>query len=88
MYHIGYNFPEKLLRNSCINNQHYTLTCTTHLFYTLAPTFFGSSLSSSGSFLDPPELHEIQIEWVVYHKMCASLSWFLKEPRQSGTQAT
>jgi hypothetical protein len=31
---------------------------------------FGSSLPSSGSFLDPSELLEIQIEWVVYHIMC------------------
>jgi hypothetical protein len=51
------------------NNQHYTLICTTPLFYILAPTCFGSSLPSSGSFLDPSELLEIQIEWVVYHIM-------------------
>jgi hypothetical protein len=31
------------------NNQHYALICTTALFYTLAPTCFGSSLPSSGS---------------------------------------
>jgi hypothetical protein len=43
--------------------------CTTSLFYILAPTYFGSSLPSSGSFLDPSELLEIQIEWVVYHIM-------------------
>jgi hypothetical protein len=36
----------------------------------LAPTCFGSSLLSSGSFLDPSELFEIQIEWVVYDIMC------------------
>jgi hypothetical protein len=52
------------------NNQHYALICTTPLFYILAPTFFSSSLPSSGSFLDPSELLEIQIEWVVYHTMC------------------
>jgi hypothetical protein len=52
------------------NNQHYTLICTTPLFYILAPTCFGSSLSSSGSFVSPSELLEIQIEWVVYHIMC------------------
>jgi hypothetical protein len=44
------------------NNQHYALICTTPLFYILAPTCFGSSLPSSGSFLDPSELLEIQIE--------------------------
>src|SRR5215475_13298792 len=52
------------------NNQHYALLCTTSLFYILASTCFGSSLSSSGSFLDPSELLEIQIESVVYHIMC------------------
>jgi hypothetical protein len=52
------------------NNQYYALTCTTPLFYILAPTCFGSSLPSSGSFLDPSELHEIQIDWMVYHIMC------------------
>jgi hypothetical protein len=52
------------------------------LFYILAPTCFGSSLPSSGSFLDPSELLEIQIEWVVYHIMCGyvvyvhGLWWF------------
>jgi hypothetical protein len=35
----------------------------------VAPTCFGSSLPSSGSFLDPSELLETQIERVVYHKM-------------------
>jgi hypothetical protein len=34
-----------------------------------APTCFDSSLPSSGSFLDPSELLEIQIEWVVYRIM-------------------
>jgi hypothetical protein len=49
------------------NNQQYALICTTPLFYILAPTCFGSSLPSSVSFLDPSELLEIQIGWVVYH---------------------
>jgi hypothetical protein len=52
------------------NNQHYALICTTPLFYILAPTCFDSSLPSSGNFLDPSELLEIQIEWVIYHIMC------------------
>jgi hypothetical protein len=50
-------------------DQQYALICTNPLFV-LAPTCFGSSLPSSGSLLDPPELPEIQIEWVVYHIMC------------------
>jgi hypothetical protein len=58
---------------SCIirrsrNNQHHALGCTTPVFYILAATCFGSSLPSSGVFLGPPELLEIQIEWAVYLK--------------------
>jgi hypothetical protein len=52
------------------NDQQYALDCNTPLFYVLAATCFGSSLPSSGSFLDPSELLEIQCEWVVYHIMC------------------
>jgi hypothetical protein len=44
------------------NNQHYALICTTPLFYILTPTCFGSSLPSSGSFLDPSELPEIYFD--------------------------
>jgi hypothetical protein len=44
--------------------------CTTALFYKLAPTCFSSSLPSSESFLDPSELLELQMGWVVYHIMC------------------
>jgi hypothetical protein len=44
--------------------------CTTPLFYVLVPACFGSSLPSSGSLLDPPELLEIQTAWVVYHVTC------------------
>jgi hypothetical protein len=69
---IAYLSGRKLLwiirRNK--NNQHYALIYTTPLFYILAPTCFGSSLPSSGSFLGPPELLEMQIKWVVYHIMC------------------
>jgi hypothetical protein len=43
---------------------------TTPLLYILASIYFSSSLPSSGSFLDPSELLEIQIEWVAYHIMC------------------
>jgi hypothetical protein len=49
------------------NNQHYALNCATPLFNILALTCFGCRLPSSGSFLDPSELLEIQIEEVVYH---------------------
>jgi hypothetical protein len=52
----------KYLIASSRNNQHYALICTTPLFYILTPTCFDSSLPSSGSFLDPSELLEIQIE--------------------------
>jgi hypothetical protein len=51
------------------NNQQYALISTTTLFYTLAPTCFGISLPSSGSFLDPSELLEIKIDLVVNHIM-------------------
>jgi hypothetical protein len=44
------------------NNQNYALNCTTPFFNILVPTCFDSSLPSSGSFLDPSELLEIQIE--------------------------
>jgi hypothetical protein len=59
-------FPElsdaKLKEGIVENNQHCALNCTTPLFYIMAPTWFGSSLPSSGSFLDPYELLEIQTE--------------------------
>jgi hypothetical protein len=55
------------------NDQQYALICNTPLFYVLAPTCYGSSPPSSGSFLYPSELPEIQIEWVVYHIMCSQL---------------
>jgi hypothetical protein len=48
--------------------------CTTPLFYVLAPTCFGSSLPSSASLLDPPELLELQIGRVVYHITCENSS--------------
>jgi hypothetical protein len=41
---------------------------TTTLVYILVPTCFGNSLLSSGSFLNPSELLEIQIECVMYRK--------------------
>jgi hypothetical protein len=64
------------------NNQQYALICTTPLFYVLAPTCFGSSLPSSGGFLDP--------SWVMWNTkwmggtisysvwlcgLCARVSW-------------
>jgi hypothetical protein len=46
------------------------MNCTTPLFNTQAPTCFDGSPPSSGSFLDPSELLEMQIKYVVYHIMC------------------
>jgi hypothetical protein len=78
-------------------DQQNVLICTTPLFYVLNPTYICSILPSSGSFLDPPELVEIQIEWVVYHIMCGHVTCVpdcqgsetqQSEPRQSGTQVT
>jgi hypothetical protein len=69
------------IRECSRNNQHYAPICTTPLFYIPAPTYFSSSQPSSGSFLDPSELLEIQIDWEVYHNnvwlrgLCAGLSW-------------
>jgi hypothetical protein len=68
-----------------IKNQQYALICNTPLFYMLAATCFGSSLPSSGSVLDPSELLEIQIEWVVYHIMCGYVACVLDCRRQSDT---
>jgi hypothetical protein len=79
----GLTFVPCIIRRSRYGQQ-YALICTTLLFYILAPTCFGSSLPSSGSFLDPSELLEIQIEWMVYHIMCGyvtcvsdSIYWLL-----------
>jgi hypothetical protein len=54
--------PLEVTKEIVENNQHYALNCIIPLFNILAPTCFGISLPSSGSFLDPSELHEIQIE--------------------------
>jgi hypothetical protein len=53
------------------NNQHYALIFTTALFYTLAPTCFGSSLPSSGSFWIRLSYSyvKIQIDIVVYNSV-------------------
>jgi hypothetical protein len=47
-----YNLWSYIIHSSR-NNLHYALICTTRLLYILAPTCFGSSLPSSGSFLEP-----------------------------------
>jgi hypothetical protein len=67
-------FYKYLLRH-IRNDQQYAMICTTSVFYILAPTCFGSSLPSSGSFFDPSELHEIQIEWVVCHIICGYVTF-------------
>jgi hypothetical protein len=51
------------------NNQHYALNYITPLFNIQAPTCFGNSLPSSGGFLDPSDLLEMQIKYMVYHIM-------------------
>jgi hypothetical protein len=63
----GGQFEHCLLLLEKTNNMHF---CTNPSFYVLAPTCFGSSLPSSGSFLDLRGLLEVQIELVVYHIMC------------------
>jgi hypothetical protein len=67
------------------NNQHYAQICTPALFHTLAPTCFGSSLPSLGSFWIRLSYMKIQIDLVEYHIMLLSGS---TDPRHSGTQAT
>jgi hypothetical protein len=49
-------------------NQHNAQICTTALFHTLAPTCFGRSLLSSGSFWIRLSYVKIQIDMVVYLK--------------------
>jgi hypothetical protein len=72
---LANHFANSLMFVPCIirrsrNNQHYAQICTIPLFYILAPTCFGISVQSSGSFLDSSELLKIQIELVIYHIMC------------------
>jgi hypothetical protein len=73
-------FVPCIIRRS-INNQRYTQICTTALFYTLAPTYFGSSLPSSGSFWIRLSYMKMQVDLVVNHIMWLSglfvgVSWF------------
>jgi hypothetical protein len=65
------------------NNQNYALICTTPFFYILAPTCFGGSLPSSGSFLDLSELLEIQIEWVLLKLVTTYQSTWCQPKRHS-----
>jgi hypothetical protein len=55
--------------DSAGNNQHNAQFFTTALFYMLAPTCFGSSLPSSGSFWICLSYVKVQIDMVVYHIM-------------------
>jgi hypothetical protein len=87
-----------------INNQHNALNYITSLFNIQTPTCFGSSLPSSGRFLDPCELLEMQNKKVVCHIMCgyvacvleccgsvccaSQLRWEAQQMEHSGTQAT
>jgi hypothetical protein len=59
-----------IIRRIRRKNQQYALIVPLLYFYVLAPTCFGSSLPSSGSLLDPPELHESTNGGVVYHVTC------------------
>jgi hypothetical protein len=60
--HVDCRVKYPLLLHVVENNQQCALNCTTPLCDVLALTCFGSGLPSSGSFLDPSELHEIQSE--------------------------
>jgi hypothetical protein len=51
-------------------NQQYALIVPLLYYYVLAPTCFGTSLPSSGSLLDPPELLENTNWGLVYHITC------------------
>jgi hypothetical protein len=69
------------MSKSSRNNQHNAQICTTALFYKLAATCFGSSLSSSGSFWIRLSYVKTQIDMAVYHLMwlsglCVGVSWF------------
>jgi hypothetical protein len=57
-----YKITGKIIVLLSRNNQHYALKCTTPLFNIQAPICLGSSLPSSGSFLESSELLEMQIE--------------------------
>jgi hypothetical protein len=74
------------------SDQHNAQICNIVLFYMLAPTCFGSSVPSSGSFWIRLSYAKVQIDMVVYHIMlCVVLSsWEAQqtEPRHSDTQAT
>jgi hypothetical protein len=56
------------------NNQHNAQICTAALFYILAPTCFGSSLQSSGSFWIHLSYVKIQIDMVVNLKHITGIS--------------
>jgi hypothetical protein len=56
---IGLMFVPCIAKRN-INNQHYAVIYVTSLTNIQAPTCFGSSLPSSGSFLDQSELLEMQ----------------------------
>jgi hypothetical protein len=66
LIHVGHMLPTCYL--PCRNAyKHSELNVTSSLQSQMAPTCFGSSLPSSGSFLDPSALLEIQVERGVYH---------------------
>jgi hypothetical protein len=69
------SLPLKHSEGNSRNNQHnaQNLYRTTALFYLLAPTCFGSSLPSSGSFWVRLSYVRIQIDTVVYLKYITAL---------------
>jgi hypothetical protein len=90
LYNEWHNFFKKVSKNKiCVfifsvtvfwniqRVQQYALICTAALFHALAPTCFSSSLPSSGSLLDPPELLEIQNGRLIYHIMCGYVTCVL-----------
>jgi hypothetical protein len=59
-------------------NQQYALIVPSFIYYyVLAPTCFGSSLPSSGSLLDPPELIENTNWGSVYRITCGYVACVL-----------
>jgi hypothetical protein len=68
-YGNGVEFIFQNKRLSSRNDQQYAQICTTSLFYIPAPTCFGSSLPSLGSFWIRLSYMKIQIDLVVYHIM-------------------
>jgi hypothetical protein len=69
--HFKFNVHTVHIKRIRRKNQQYALIVPSCIYlYVLAPTCFGSSLPSSGSLLDPPELLEKHNRGLVYHITC------------------